>query len=290
MVEEFAPAKINLTLSITGRRDDGYHLLDSLFLFANVGDRVTARPADGLSLEISGPRGVGLVADPAENLVLKAARLLQAEAGLTQGAALNLEKHLPLASGIGGGSADAAATLRALNRLWSLGLGLDDLARIGARVGADVPAAVHSIPLRVEGIGEKLTPIGPLPPFGILLVNPAVSVPTPAVFAAFNASGTSFAMAAEALPSDPRALLAVLHRTPNMLEAPAITLQPVIAELLQRLVALPGGLLTRMSGSGATCFTLYPSPEGAEQAAVNFAAEPGWWVWGGGLYNQSHSL
>lgn len=289
-ITEFAPAKVNLYLSVVGRREDGYHLIDSLFAFAAVGDRLSVRPADDLTLEIAGPQGAGLRADGAENLVLKAARALRAATGCGQGAALVLDKQLPVASGIGGGSADAAAALRALDALWGLGLGLDDLARIGAAVGADVPAAVHSVPLRVGGIGERLEPTGALPPFGLLLVNPGLPLSTVAVFRRLREMGTPFALPLAALPEEADALLRVLGDTPNMLEAPAMALEPVIATVLSALAALPGCRLARMSGSGATCFALFDSPEAARRAAAALPPRPGWWVWSGGFHDAKRSL
>ena len=176
-VSEAASAKLNLCLHVTGRRGDGYHLLDSLVVFADVADRVSAAPGQGLSLRVTGPEGAGLGSEP-DNLVLRAARSM----GVTD-AALLLEKHLPVAAGIGGGSADAAAALRALAR-WT-GRPLPSDAEV-LRLGADVPVCLSGRPARMTGIGEGLTPLPPLPALWVVLVNPRVAVPTPQVFAALT--------------------------------------------------------------------------------------------------------
>ena len=276
---EAAPAKINLHLHVTGRRADGYHLLDSLVVFGPVGDRVAAAPtAAGLDLTLEGPEAGALAAEP-DNLVLRAARALAQEAGITApAAALRLAKHLPVASGIGGGSADAAAALRALDRLWGTGLGVDRLARIAATLGADVPVCVASRPAVMQGIGEILRPAPPLPAFALLLVNPRLPVPTPAVFKARAASGAGFTPPA-ALPEagwrDAADLARTLAALGNDLEAPAIALCPPIAEVLAAIRAQPGCLLARMSGSGATCFGLFAATAPARTAAA--ALPKAWW-------------
>ena len=266
-----ARAKINLCLHVTGQRGDGYHLLDSLVVFADIGDRITCAPAEGVGLTISGPEAAGLSSGE-DNLVLRAARAF----GGNLGAAITLDKHLPLASGIGGGSADAAATLLALARLW--GVGLPDAARILA-LGADVPVCLRGQPCRMQGVGEVLTPLTPLPAAHLVLVNPRVEVPTPAVFRALTRRDNA------PLPRDlPRLkglaeLAAFLHMQRNDLEAPAIALAPVIATAKQALGAQPGCHLARMSGSGATCFGLFDDPLTAAAAASALrAAHPGWWV------------
>ena len=182
-MREPAPAKVNLYLHVTGRRADGYHLLDSLAVFGPAADLLAAAPAAALTLALEGPFAAGLAAEP-DNLVLRAARALAAEAGLPGGAALRLAKHLPVASGIGGGSADAAAALRLLDRLWGLGLPEARLAAIAARLGADVPVCLASRPRRMQGVGEVLRPAPALPDCGLLLVNPGVALATPAVFRA----------------------------------------------------------------------------------------------------------
>jgi 4-diphosphocytidyl-2-C-methyl-D-erythritol kinase len=275
-----ALAKINLHLHITGRRAaDGYHLLDSLVVFGPVGDSVTATVTGaGLDLALDGPEAGALAAEP-DNLVLRAARALAAEAGLAAPAArLRLTKQLPVASGIGGGSADAAAALRVLDALWGTGLGPDRLARIAAGLGADVPVCLASRAAVMQGIGEILRPAPPLPAFALVLANPRLPVPTPAVFQARAASGAGFSPPAD-LPAagwaDAAALAWDLARLSNDLEAQAIGLCPPIAEVLAALRAQPGCLLARMSGSGATCFGLFASGATAE-AAANALPRP-WW-------------
>jgi len=272
-----AAAKVNLYLHVTGKRPDGYHLLDSLAVFPAIGDSLTVETAKTLSLTITGPFGATLAAEP-DNLVLRAARRLNP----TGGAALRLEKNLPVASGIGGGSADAAAALRLLARLWKLETPLHDLA---ASLGADIPVCLASRPARMSGIGELLHPAPGLPPFGIVLVNPGIAVPTPAVF---RARAGTFSPAAELPASWPTAaaMVKTLAQLTNDLEPPAIALAPVIGDVLAALRALPNCLLARMSGSGATCFGIFAT---AAQAAAAAAAitRPGWWRWGGGLYEPS---
>jgi 4-diphosphocytidyl-2-C-methyl-D-erythritol kinase len=279
MASRFAPAKVNLFLHVTGKRADGYHLLDSLAVFPNVGDVVHAQPAEALSLEISGRFGGVLQAEP-DNLLLRAARLLKAGGG----AALALEKNLPVASGIGGGSADAAAALILLARMW----GLDaDLHGPALALGADVPVCLASTPARMGGIGEILAPAPALPAFGMVLVNPGVAVATPAVFRARTGGFTPPAALPDHWP-DAQAMAADLAGTTNDLQAAAIGLQPVIGEVLETLAALPGALLARMSGSGATCFAIFPNAAQAAAAAAQIN-RPGWWVWGGGLYEPALS-
>jgi 4-diphosphocytidyl-2-C-methyl-D-erythritol kinase len=273
-MRSFAPAKVNLFLHVTGKRADGYHLLDSLAVFPAVGDWVGALPSETLGLQISGPFGGVLEAEP-DNLLLRAARALRPGAG----AVLALEKNLPVASGIGGGSADAAAALRLLAKLWGISEPLDHPA---LALGADVPVCLARRPARMGGIGEALAAAPELPLFGILLVNPGVAVATPAVFRA-RRGGFSAPAALPAGWPDAAAMAESLAGLANDLQAPAIELQPVIGEVLNVLKALPGALLARMSGSGATCFALFATPKAAA-AAARAVNHPGWWAWGGGLY------
>jgi 4-diphosphocytidyl-2-C-methyl-D-erythritol kinase len=268
MITEFAPAKINLCLHVTGQRPDGYHLLDSLVAFADVGDRISCAPAAALTLTITGPQAGDLpVTD--DNLVLRAARAMGV------GAAIMLDKCLPVASGIGGGSADAAATLRALARM--AGAVLPDAAAVLA-LGADVPVCLSGRPLRMQGVGEVLTPLTPLPETHILLVNPRVAVATPAVFRALPCKVNP------ALPEVPAfgtvgALANWLAGQRNDLEAPAISVAPQIAAVKAAIAAQAGCLLARMSGSGATCFGLFADAQTAEDAGRAIrAAQPDWWV------------
>lgn len=287
---EFAPAKINLTLAITGRRADGYHLLDSLFVFPDVGDNLTISRGDDLELELRGPMCAGLAECQNDNLVIRAARALQEAAGVRSGAKFVLEKHLPLASGIGGGSADAAAALRGLNKLWGLGWSEAELAGVGAKVGADIPASIYSRPLRVTGVGEVLSPVLNIPDFGILLLNPGVAISTPEVFRQFAGSGKAFQADSLPIPQGREAFIEWLRGNGNMLEASAMTLTAEIGGALSVLEALPDIILSRMSGSGATCFALFPSVEKARAAQAQLRIRDKWWIWAGGLFQKPFSL
>lgn len=282
-VTVFAPAKINLYLHVTGRRADGYHLLDSLIAFADIGDNLTVEPAPSLSLAVSGPEAAALAALGDDNLVLRAARLLLGRAGIAAGAAMHLDKNLPVAAGVGGGSSDAAAALLALRRLWRLSLEDDALCSLGSRLGADVPACVYGRAVWVGGVGERLEPAGALPETGILLANPRRALPTAAVFAGrhgpFGAAGRFAPM-----PSNASELVDLLASRRNELTDAAIGLVPEIGTVLARLGQLPGSLLVRMSGSGATCFALFADRAAAEEAcALLCAAEPRWWCAAGGF-------
>jgi 4-diphosphocytidyl-2-C-methyl-D-erythritol kinase len=282
-VTAFAPAKVNLYLHVTGRRADRYHLIDSLVAFADVGDRLTAEPAASLSLVIDGPEAVGLAALGDDNLVLRAARLLADHAGLAGGAALRLEKHLPVASGLGGGSTDAAAALAVLSRLWGLSFDEQELGKLGAKLGADVPACVFRRSVWVGGIGERVEPAEPLPEAGILLANPRKGLPTAAVFSArrgpFSEAGRFAPM-----PRDAGGLAETLAARRNDLTEPAIGLAPKVNAVLARLESSPGSLLARMSGSGATCFALFADRAAAEEARTALASdEPRWWCAAGGF-------
>jgi 4-diphosphocytidyl-2-C-methyl-D-erythritol kinase len=275
---ETAPAKVNLYLHILGRRPDGYHRLDSLAVFPAVGDRLTAAPAASLALAVGGQFAAGLAS--ADNLVLRAARALAAAAGEGAGARMTLEKCLPVASGIGGGSADAAAALRLLARLWQV-QGVD-LAAVAARLGADVPVCLAGRPVRMAGVGEVLSPAPHLPRFGIALVNPGTPLATASVFRA-RTGGFQTPAALPAGWDDAAAMAAALRGLENGLEAAARGLCPAISAALAALAAQPGCLLARMSGSGATCFGLFATAAAAAAAAASIARRaPGWWAWGGG--------
>lgn len=269
MTTEFAPAKINLTLHVTGQRGNGYHLLDSLVVFADIGDRVTVTPAAELSLKITGPMAAGLTVGD-DNLVLRAARSFGGG-----GAAISLDKVLPIAAGIGGGSADAAATLRALARLWQRPL--PDAATVLA-LGADVPVCLAGRPVRMTGIGAGLMPLA-LPAAWLVLVNPGVAVPTAAAFANLvRRDNTAMPRELPRLKSVAE-LAAFLLMMRNDLEAPALQLVPAIARCKASLSSMSGCLIARMSGSGATCFGLFADPLSAAAAARTLrVAEPGWWV------------
>ena len=270
-ITEFAPAKVNLTLRVGPVRPDGYHPVDSLVCFADWGDVVRVEPADGLIMTMSGPQAERLEGGNG-NLVLRAACALQAASGRYDGAKIHLQKELPVEAGLGGGSADAAAALRALNQLWELGFTEEGLARIGLDLGSDVPACVWSRPLRMRGRGEEIELVRGVE-FAAILVNPGLPLATGGVFAAFDAG------APEAIEPAPSAsdIEAWVARDDNDLEAAAISRQPAIADVLDLIDSQPGCWLARMSGSGATCFGLFDSCGQAEEAASAIAASrPGW--------------
>lgn len=272
MATEPAWAKVNLCLHVTGRRADGYHLLDSLVVFAGVGDQISVTDSPDLRLCVTGPMASALTGlGPANNLVTRAARLMAA-----RGAALSLEKHLPPASGIGGGSADAAATLRLLARHWQIELPPPEQI---LTLGADVPACLKSQACRMQGIGDLVTPIGPIAPLWLVLANPGVPVATPDVFRALaNRENPGLPMP---LPDLSRAegMLFFLTQTRNDLEAPALAIAPLIGDCLAALRATVGCRLARMSGSGATCFGVFGEELAARAAATAIAAaHPLWWT------------
>ncbi|MFA8386739.1 MAG: 4-(cytidine 5'-diphospho)-2-C-methyl-D-erythritol kinase [Pelagibaca sp.] len=251
---EFAPAKINLALHVTGQQANGYHLLDSLVVFADVGDVLSITPADSMSLTVDGTFATGVPKD-ARNLVWKALE----QAGST--ARITLTKNLPHGAGIGGGSSDAAAALRAVTRP-DLALGL----------GADVPVCLNSRPQRMQGVGDVLSDVPDCPAFWLVLVNPKAHVPTVDVF---KALATKDNPAMQPFPSDGN-WLAWLAAQRNDLQSPAVHFAPVIAEALS---ALEDALLTRMSGSGSTCFGIYPDHDAAHAAVARIAnANADWWV------------
>ena len=269
MIRAFAPAKINLTLHITGQRDDGYHLLDSLVVFAGIGDDLQIEAARDLTLEVSGPHGQGVPTDDS-NLILRAARYLHP----SKGAKLRLEKNLPVASGIGGGSSDAAAALRGLSELWG-----DPLPQDVAPLGADVPVCLRAKPTRMSGIGERLEDLPVIPQCWLLLVNPRVAVPTPQVFAQIPSRQNP--PMPDVIPAfdDIAHFAHWLGRMRNDMESAAIGIAPEIATVLAEIKAQPGCLLGRMSGSGATCWGMFGSWAKAQNAAESVAARhPDWWV------------
>ncbi len=276
-VAAFAPAKVNLYLHLLGVRADGYHLVDSLVAFADIGDRVTARASAALTVEIEGPQAASLAGLGEDNLMLRAARLLAGHVGIAAHAALHLQKNLPVAAGIGGGSSDAAATLRALCALWRVPVDEAHLRRLGARLGADVPACLHAGAAWIAGIGEQIEPEPLLPSAGIVLVNPQIALPTAAVFAA-RRGPFGYAGRFSPMPQDAAGLAAVLGSLRNDLTAAAIGIAPEIGAVLAALARLPGALMARMSGSGATCFALFANRLKAERAGAAIAkAELGWW-------------
>ena len=274
---EKAPAKVNLTLRVLGRRADGYHELESLVAFAGVGDALTFAPGDALTLTVSGPTAPA-AGDSADNLVLKAARALAERiAGLTLGR-FALSKRLPVAAGLGGGSADAAAALRLLAH--ANGIALDDprLMQAAQATGADVPVCLDPRPRLMRGVGDVLSAPLDLPRLFAVLINPGVAVSTREVFAALNLPPAAPPALAGA-PPPPSALLAEIASGRNDLEQPAIELEPVIADVLSIINKLPGCRLARMSGSGATCFGLFETNAAATAAARTVrVGYPQWWV------------
>jgi 4-diphosphocytidyl-2-C-methyl-D-erythritol kinase len=282
-VTAFAAAKVNLYLHLIGRRPDGYHLVDSLVAFADIGDRISAEPARGLSLAIGGPEAAGLGSLADDNLALRAARLLASHADITVGAALHLEKNLPVAAGLGGGSSDAAAALLALRELWRAPVDDEQLRRLGAGLGADIPACLYRRTVWVGGVGEHLKPAERLPEAGILLANPRKPLPTAAVFAARRGGFGDIGRFAP-MPHDVAGLAHILALRRNDLTEAARLLLPEIDAVLAALARLPGALLVRMSGSGATCFALFRDRPAAEAARATLAAaEPQWWLAAGGF-------
>lgn len=279
-ISEPAAAKINLSLEIRGKRANGYHELSSLVVFTKMGDELTAQPAADLSLRLAGPFAASL-ANEADNLVLRAARALQRQCGETRGAALVLEKNLPVASGIGGGSADAAATLRALIKLWQVEISQTDMQTLALSLGADVPVCLGSQSCRMAGIGEQIEPVAYMPRFSLLLVNPMVAVATRDVFARLEAPSLTGDVPPLDVPdfASVTALLAWLQDHGNDLQSPATQVEPIIAEVLSALQADERCLLARMSGSGATCFGIYADEvEAAAAASMIGRRRPNWWV------------
>lgn len=279
-----ARAKINLYLHVVGRQDDGYHLLDSLVAFAELGDVLGLSPAmanrSGPTLTITGPFAPALAGEPVTgNLVIRATALLAARLGRSADVQITLDKQLPVASGIGGGSADAAACLLALAELWELPPDAPILYEVAGTLGADIPACLAGRPLFFGGIGDQLTDAPSLPDCPAVLVNPNVPVPTPAVFRARSATPFSGPARFADAPGDVTALATLLAERRNDLTAPALTVAPVIAKCLAALDQTRQVLLARLSGSGATCFALYPDQAAAKNAAtVIKAAYPDWWV------------
>ena len=265
---EFAPAKVNLALHVTGQRADGYHLLDSLVAFADLGDTLDIAAGEGLTLTVEGPRAAGVPVD-GSNLVMRALVLMGA-----QDMAMTLTKRLPAAAGIGGGSSDAAAAVRAAARLMGRDLDAELIAAL-AGLGADVPVCLAPQTQRMEGVGERLTLLAPLPEIHVLLVNTGIHHPTPQVFKALVQKENA------PLPAIPAFrtvddVIGWLAATRNDLEPPAIAGAPVIGEVLAALRAAP---FSRMSGSGATCFALFHTAAAAASYGEALRARaPGWWV------------
>ena len=266
-VEAFVPAKVNLTLHVTGQRDDGYHTLDSLAMFADIGDRMTITMPGDYKLTVEGPMAEGVPGDKS-NLVLRAARMMRINADI------RLEKHLPNAAGLGGGSGDAAATLRVLS-----GFSGKPVPGDGIELGADVPLCLQSEAARVSGIGDTVTPVPNLPPLHAVLVNPRLPVLTAEVFKRLKHK-VNRPMPDEIPAFDTSAeLIAWLRGMRNDLQEPAIEAEPVIRQVFETLEKTPGCQLARMSGSGGTCFGIYKDAETAGSAAGRLQESfPSWWV------------
>jgi 4-diphosphocytidyl-2-C-methyl-D-erythritol kinase len=273
-----APAKVNLYLHVLGRRPDGYHILDSLVVFAGYGDRIEVAAAAALRLTVDGPFANDIPTGE-DNLVLRAARALADEVGRPADAGIRLTKSLPVASGIGGGSSDAAATLRALLRFWRIDIDGGRLRRLALALGADVPMCVGGRPSFVGGIGERIEPAPDLPPCALVLINPRIALPTAQVFARRAGPFSEAARFNGARPADARALAALLAQRRNDLAAAAMAIAPEVASVLDALAATPGVMLARMSGSGATCFGLCETEASATTAARDLATRhPEWWI------------
>jgi 4-diphosphocytidyl-2-C-methyl-D-erythritol kinase len=274
---EQAPAKVNLTLRVLGRRADGYHELESLVAFAGPADTLSLQPGSDTALDISGPFAAAC-GPTAENLVLKAVAALRDRVSGLRAGRFALLKNIPVAGGVGGGSSDAAAALRLLAR--ANGLAPDDarLSSAALAVGADVPVCLDPRPRIMRGVGERLSAPLSIPPLPALLVNPRVPLSTRAVFealAAMPANGTAL----DAVPSAADAMVEFLTRHGNELTPAAIACAPAVAEVLQVLGGLSGVRLARMSGSGPTCFALFATGEEAAAAGRCLQAErPGWWI------------
>ena len=272
-----APAKVNLWLNVVGRRTDGYHLLDSLVAFVDLADMIEARPADRLSLEFAGPRA-GELAGETDNLVLKAARLLAERAGVQALASLRLVKDIPVAAGLGGGSADAAAALRALADLWHLSLPDGVLFDIARSLGADVPMCLVGRAALATGIGADLQLAPRLPSLAVLLVNPGTALPTREVFAARRGPFSPVHPLPFRWRDAPEFVSSLAERGNDLTDA-AISLQPAIAEVLDYLRRTGEARYAAMSGSGATCFALFDTIAAARRAAASVPRP--WWHYAG---------
>ena len=275
LLDETAPAKINLTLRVLGRRADGYHELESLVAFAGLADRLSLIPDQRDRLEVSGPLAAACGPEDG-NLVLKALRALRERVPGLTGGRFRLEKNLPVAAGIGGGSSDAAAALRLLARLNGLSPGDPKLAAAALAAGADVPVCLDPCARIMRGVGERLSDAVAMPALPAVLVNPGVPLATRDVFAAFTQGSES---QLGAVPAEPDAFFGFLESHGNDLTKPAVACAPAVADVLAALRALPGARLARMSGSGPTCFALFASPDEAAAASRRLTAgHKNWWV------------
>lgn len=273
-----APAKVNLCLHVGERRADGYHDLESFAAFAAYGDQLRLEHAEEFSLSVTGPFAAGLTAGD-DNLAIRAAKTLAERRQVRRGASVTLEKRIPVASGLGGGSADAAAVLRGLVRLWTLDADREELREIAASIGADVPVCVDNATAWMQGRGERVTPLPSLPAVWLVLANPRIAVSTGEVFATLGKRRGIGLDCPRAPFADAHELVRFLKSTTNDLELPARAIAPVIGDTIEAIAGLPGVLFARMSGSGATCFGLFGSEASAVEAADCLRARrPDWWV------------
>lgn len=280
VVHETACAKVNLALHITARLEDGFHSLDSLVAFVDLADELTVEPAtdNDFHITVDGPFAGDEKLGTSHNLVMQAARLLQRQTGGSSGARFHLRKNIPIGAGLGGGSADAAAALRALNRLWQTDVPDANLQQMAAQIGADVPACVFSIPTRMQGKGEKLSPLPSLSDaLVILLVNSGEAVQTGDVYEALEAEAYSGEL--PAIPQNSEDWLASANAAGNDLQKAACQQSGAIAGLLEALEKQSGSRLARMSGSGGTCFAVFDTPEDAQAAQMAIQQRfPGYWM------------
>lgn len=293
VIRAVAAAKLNLYLHVLGRREDGYHLLDSLVTFATAHDLVEVESTPYFSLSLHGPYSMGLLMEDTDsNLVTKAVKGLAAALGRKPHVTVKLTKNLPLASGIGGGSADAGAALRALCALWDVPVDAPVVTELAARLGADVPACLDCRTAYFGGTGTDLSPAPDLPDdCWIVLVNPNVAVPTPAVFKARSGDFSAPARLPGPVADVRELAVALKDGRQNDLSAPAEAVAPIITQVLAALDSTTGCLLSRMSGSGATCFGLYTDADRAvAAAAILHRMRPGWWVQPAALLNDLSGL
>lgn len=277
-ISVLAPAKINLCLHVGWEREDGYHDLESFVTFADYGDRIFLEGADEMSVSVVGPFASGLP-DSSDNIVLRAAGLLAGQSKVARGARITLQKNLPVASGLGGGSADAAAILRGLSIIWDCGLERKEMHELANSLGADVPVCLYSVTAWIEGRGERVATLPPLPKLPLLLVNPALPLSTAEVFSRLDRrAGVGLALP-QARFDDGRSLAAFLRSTTNDLETPARLMAPEIGNVLEEIAGMRGCHIARMSGSGATCFGIFGNRKSLRLAALLLRqSHPQWWV------------
>ena len=267
-----APAKVNLCLRITGKRDDGYHLLDSIVVFTEFGDQVTISEAEKDSLAVTGPFADQLTGSPDDNICIKALAAYRTAGGHIGPVRIDVEKNIPVGAGLGGGSSDAAAILKGLNRLNEQPFDDSQLHKLGLSLGADVPACLVGSSLRMQGIGELITPIKDVKPCHMLLANPGKPLATIDVFRALGADklADKTALSSEIMQAED------IVKAGNSLEPAAIGLMPEIGDLMGMLRASEHVQAVRMSGSGATCFAIFPTTESCAAAAISFTAQGIW--------------